>query len=116
MFRLASSARCLRFIACTASSRNQYSPSHCVVEQREHIQQGRLACARGPHDGDEFAFANFEIDAAQNPGLAGGSFVTAFDILQLNHFSLILRIILLVAKRDHGIDLGGAAGRDVAGG
>src|ERR1051326_6286526 len=56
-----------------------------VIEQGEDIQQGRLAGAGRSHNSDEFAFANFEVNAAQDPGLPGGSFVTAFQILQLNH-------------------------------
>ena len=52
-----------------------------VVEQGEHVQQRRLARARRPHDGDELALLNREIDAAQHPGLPRSRFVTAFDVL-----------------------------------
>ena len=51
-----------------------------VVEQGEHIEQRRLARAGRSHDGDELTFVNVEVDAAQDPGLSGGGFVTAFDI------------------------------------
>ena len=59
-----------------------------IVEKREHIQQRRLPRSRRAHHGDELAFANVEIDAAQNPGLSGAGFVTAFDVFQLDHFTL----------------------------
>jgi len=30
----------------------------------------------------------FPVDAAKHPGLSGGSFITAFQILELNHVFL----------------------------
>jgi hypothetical protein len=36
----------------------------------EHFQQGRLAAARGPHHGEEFAAAKVEVDRAQSLQLA----------------------------------------------
>ena len=51
-----------------------------VVEQGKDVQQRRFSRAGRSHDGEEFAFLNFKADAAQDPGLAGAGFVTAFDI------------------------------------
>ena len=59
-----------------------------VIEQGEHIEQRRLARSRRTHDGDEFALTNFQINAAQDPGLSGGGFVAAFDAFELDHFPL----------------------------
>ena len=35
------------------------------VEPAEQVQQGRLAAARGPHDADELALGDRQVDAAQ---------------------------------------------------
>ncbi len=59
-----------------------------IIEKSEHIEERRLARSRRPHNGDEFAFANFQVDAAQDPGLSGGGFVAAFDAFELDHFTL----------------------------
>ena len=56
-----------------------------VVEQGEHIQQRGLSRARRTHDGDELAFLDGEINAAQYPGLSRSGFVTAFDVFELDH-------------------------------
>ncbi len=51
-----------------------------IVEQGENIEERGFARAGRPHDGEEFALFDFEIDAAEDPGLAGSGFVTALDI------------------------------------
>src|SRR5471032_2148228 len=61
-----------------------------IVQQRKHVEQRRLPCSGGPHNGDELTFTDVEVDAAQHPGLAGGGFITAFDIFQLDHKFLFL--------------------------
>src|SRR6266851_1454249 len=58
-----------------------------VVEKCQHVQQGRLSRSGGSHDGDEFPLANLQVDAPKHPGLGCGSFVAAFQILQLDHGS-----------------------------
>src|SRR3569833_1005840 len=56
-----------------------------IVEEREDVQEGGLPCSGGAHDGNKFALANGEIDAAQHPGFGVSGLVTAFDILKVNH-------------------------------
>ena len=51
-----------------------------IVEQSEHVEQRRLPGSGRSHDGDELTFLDVEVDAAQDPGLSGRGFVTAFDI------------------------------------
>ena len=51
-----------------------------AVEHADDGHQGRFAGARRAHYGDEFAFANFGVDAAQDPGSAGADFVKLFDV------------------------------------
>jgi hypothetical protein len=36
-----------------------------AIEAAEQVQQGRLAAARGPHDADELALGDGQVDAAQ---------------------------------------------------
>ena len=80
ILRLASSARSLRFMRWTGCSPNQYSPAPLIVEQGQHVQQRRLARAGRSHDGDELAFLDGEVNAAQYPGLARSGLVAAFDV------------------------------------
>ena len=60
-----------------------------VVEKSQHVEERGLPCSRWSHHSDELAFANVEVHAAQHPGSSGASFVTAIDIFQLDHFTLI---------------------------
>src|SRR5262249_17922672 len=60
-------------------------PFPAVIEQSQDVQQGGLARTRRPHNRDEFALADFKINAAKYPGLTCREFVTAFQVFQLNH-------------------------------
>ena len=42
--------------------------------------RGKMCIRDRSHDGEELALFDFEIDAAEDPGLSGPGFVTAFDI------------------------------------
>jgi len=46
-----------------------------VVEQSKDIEERGFARAGGSHDGEEIAFFDFEVDAAEDPGLAAPVFV-----------------------------------------
>jgi hypothetical protein len=56
-----------------------------VIEQGKHVQQRRLPSSGRTHHGDEFAFANGESDAAQNPCFRVPGLVTAFHVFQFDH-------------------------------
>ena len=60
-----------------------------VVEQGQHIEQRRLPCPRRTHDGDKFALANGEPDAAQHPGFGVAGLVTAFNVFQFDHDNIL---------------------------
>src|SRR5258708_13566942 len=59
-----------------------------VVQKREHVKQRRLPCSRRSHHGNKFSLLNLQIHAAQHPRIARASLVVAFDIFQLDHFTL----------------------------
>src|SRR5262249_40868141 len=44
-------------------------PFPAIIEQSQDIQQERLARTRRPHNRDEFALADFKIDATKYPDL-----------------------------------------------
>ena len=46
--------------------RNQHLALGGRIEAPQHMQQGRLAGARAPHDRDPLAAAHFQVDAAQH--------------------------------------------------
>ena len=55
-----------------------------AVQHADDAHERGFAGAGGPHDGDEIAFANFEVDAAEHPGLPCSGFVKFFYINQLD--------------------------------
>ena len=84
ILRLARSARPLRLIVYRLFAKPVFAAPF-VVEQRQHVQQRRLACTGRSHQGNELPALDREIDTTQDPGLAGGSLVTAFDVLEVDH-------------------------------
>ena len=60
----------------------------CRVMQPEDVEQGRLARARRPHDGDKVAFPDFEADSAQGIERASLERIDAIDVVELYHGSL----------------------------
>jgi hypothetical protein len=46
----------------------------------EHMEQRRFPGSRRPHDGDELAFFDVQIDASKYPGLAGTLLKILFDV------------------------------------
>jgi hypothetical protein len=51
-----------------------------VIEEGENVEERGFSRSGRSHDGKEVALFDFEIHSAQDPGLAGAGFVTAFDI------------------------------------
>ncbi len=80
MLRLARSARWRRFMLVGGLVVEPVLAEPLIVEQGENVQQRRFSRAGGSHDGEELALLDVEVDAAQDPGLSGSGFVTAFDI------------------------------------
>ena len=63
-----------------------------IVEQSQNIEQRRLSRSRRAHDGEEFAFADGEADAAQHPFLGVAVLVTSFNVLEFDHDSQLTPI------------------------
>ncbi len=57
-----------------------------AVMHSEKMEQSGFACARRPHDGDEFSLLDLEIDAAQDEGLGRAMFKIFFDVPQNDHW------------------------------
>ena len=53
-----------------------------AVVHAEDVQQRRLAGARRPHDRDELAFLDVDVDAAQHVGAADAVRVRLLDVAQ----------------------------------
>ncbi len=59
-----------------------------AVEHSNDAHERGLACAGWPHNGDEFALTDFEVDPAQDPRFASAGFIKLFDIDHSNHVCL----------------------------
>jgi hypothetical protein len=55
------------------------------IEHAENIEQSRLACARRPHDGQEFTLPDIEADVAQNKGFDSPRGIVFCYVSELNH-------------------------------
>ena len=55
-----------------------------AVEGAGDVQEGGFARAAGAHDGDELAFGDFEIDAAEDLNAVGAHLVGFADVDQAN--------------------------------
>ncbi len=56
-----------------------------VVEQPDDVQQRRLAAAGRPHDGDEIALVDLEVDAVQGDGLDLVGAIDLEHVVELEH-------------------------------
>src|SRR5439155_896051 len=56
-----------------------------VVEHAEDAEQGGLPRPRRPHDGDELALPDREVDPAEHVAPRGAGLVRALDVAQLDH-------------------------------
>jgi len=56
-----------------------------TVVHAEEMQQRGFAGSRRPHDGDELAFFDVQVDAAQDVSLGGAVFEVLFNVTKLNH-------------------------------
>src|SRR5205823_2163809 len=61
------------------------APLVVVVEDAEDVEQGRLARARGAHDGDELALVHAQVDVAKHRDRAGADLVRLVDAGELDH-------------------------------
>ena len=63
-----------------------------AVVHSDKMQQGGLTRARRPHDGDELALLDIDVDASQDEGFADTMGVELLDVAELDHkISLIDR-------------------------
>ena len=69
-----------------------------AIEHADDAHQRGFARAGRPHDGDEIAFADFEVDAAEHPRLARARFVEFFDVNQFDHDRLLLGSDFLLSQ------------------
>ena len=69
-----------------------------VVQEAEDVEQGRLAAARGAHDGDELAVVDFERNAVEGDGLNLDVLATEdfFQVFYFDHFFKILIVIRFI--------------------
>ena len=56
-----------------------------AIVHADQMQQRGFARAGGSHDGDELAFLDIDVDAAQHEGLGGAVLEVFFDVTQLDH-------------------------------
>jgi hypothetical protein len=56
-----------------------------VIVHPQDTQQGRFPCPRGPHDSDEFAFRDVQIDLPKHITESGLGFETLLHIAEPNH-------------------------------
>ena len=58
-----------------------------LVQHAHDVEQGRLAGAARPHDGDELALLHLQVHVAQHVGLVGTRLVVLLDVVQFDHGS-----------------------------
>jgi len=58
----------------------------CSVEHADDAQESGLSGARRPHDGDELALVDIEVDAAEKEEFVRARFDCFFEITQLNQW------------------------------
>src|SRR3569833_1017985 len=63
-----------------------------TVDHAEHVEQGGLAAARGPHHGDKLPGGDLEIDVAQRGGLYLRCAIDLGEMFELQHGFLPLGI------------------------
>ena len=61
-----------------------------LVEHAHDVEQGRLAGAARPHDGDELALLHLQVHVAQHVGLEGTCLVVLLDVVHVDHGGILL--------------------------
>ena len=65
-----------------------------VVMQSKNRKKSRFTRSRRPHDGDEFALDNIQIDLSEHVGKTGLRFGAPFDVPDFDHeLGVLLRIL-----------------------
>ena len=68
-----------------AFSSRKYSPRPGVIVHPEHVEKRRFARARRPHDGNEIAFLDLQVDVAEDvEELAFRQRVKTFDVFEFD--------------------------------
>ena len=85
MYFLFSSTRSLGFMLVYRVVEEFELAGPGAVQHAQDAQQGGFAGSRWTHDGDELAFLNLPLDAAQHVGAAVSPFVKLVQVRQFNH-------------------------------